>query len=795
MSRHGSFSVLDNLSTYPRSLSHKHLAGSGVLIIDMSSSTNYARSTRNSDPDAEICNIESQQSIAITPVPIIDLPHRWDENGALIAESSPAQCHGCRWNGDPKYLLRKKSGHEHCDPPYILDRDCQAGPFDCVRCECMRRLLLQVARDIGLAGLGIIKLEFLDGNKVVIYDEEAEGVHGTYLIREIFISYDSQSSVIDQYDITRRRMISTGTQWASDLISKCTSFHEECNLQIAREFLPSRLISIEPNEECDNPRLSLQSSRAVPPGSQYVALSYCWGDYKPACMTTQFDDKDSIPLEWSDLPRTFQDAARFTLGLGVNFLWIDSICIIQGDSKDWNQEAPKMNAVYKNSYVTLAGLCGYDSRNGLRTSSMKETSSPFVQLRTAQATHVVYSRMCHYLDWRVMDQASENSRFCCPYPLLTRAWTYQERIVSSRVVFFTESEMIYQCQCQVTCECGSSRDNHGVDTDMTSDLNKSQIWSAIRSRPDLSPESPRSSISQALCRERIESAARIWRKTLVTEYSRLAVSESRDRLPAIGALAEQFQDARPDEEYLAGLWSGTLLEDLLWFCSRGLSDKQGLTNKENLARHDGLPTWTWASVRGAVSHRSPSIAGVHKTHFKAHCKYTNNKKFGTLESSHLEVEGRVLVCMLKWIEDKDGLKTKLSLQNGDILEEIQNIDYSYPTRWIHLYMDCDQDGFQSMPRQQIVHLLEMESPSGSNEKRGGKSWLFLLLRLEAETQGRTRGIQAFTRGGLVTVAESSTALYSNNHWSREDSSSGNSQPDCFETIMEQHSQLTKCEIR
>lgn len=754
----------------------------------MSLSTNYARSTRNSDPEAESCNKETQQSIAITAVPTIDLPHRWDENGALISESSPAQCNGCQWSGDPKYLVKQEPEDEYYEPPFILGKDCQAGPFDCVRCDLMRLVLLQVARDVGLARLDTITLEIHDGNRVFIKDED---IGGTYFVREIFISYDSQSSIIDQYDIVARRMISSGTQWASDLISKCTSLHEECNSQVEHEFLPTRLINIQPNEEGVNPRLSLQSSRVVPPGSQYVALSYCWGDHKPACMTTQFDDKTSIPLVWSDLPRTFQDAANFTQALGIEYLWIDSICIIQGDSKDWNQEAPKMNAVYKNSYVTLAGLCGYDSRNGLRTISMEESSSPIVQLRTAQGTCVLYSRMYHYLESGSLGDPMDNSKYCCPsYPLLSRAWTYQERIVSSRVIFFTESEMMYQCQRHVTCECGSSRDYYGDNSDTISSLNKSKIWSATTRPPDLGSDSPRSPISQTLCRKRMESVARIWRDNVVPEYSRLAVSESRDRLPAVGALAKQFQDARPCEEYLAGLWSGTLLEDLLWECKMVFYDREGLTNKETLARYDGLPTWTWASVPSAVIYR-PITAAVPKARFKAQCKYTNNEKFGTLESSRLELEGNVLVCTLEWIKETDGLRPRLFFQNGDVLKEIDRFGGSDPQIFAEIRMDRDQDGFQGMPRQQVVHLMEIMSTDESDQEDGERSWFFLLLRLEAESRGRNPGIQVFTRGGTVTVRQHH---FLKAYWLPKDSSSEYVQSDKFETILEQHNQWTRCEL-
>jgi hypothetical protein len=65
------------------------------------------------------------------------------------------------------------------------------------------------------------------------------------------------------------------------------------------------------------------------------------------------------------MPKTFQDAINFTRDLNLQLLWIDSLCIIQGDEDDWNQEAAKMASVYRHSWITLAATGSNGCQEGL----------------------------------------------------------------------------------------------------------------------------------------------------------------------------------------------------------------------------------------------------------------------------------------------------------------------------------------------------------------------------------------------------------------------------------------------
>lgn len=704
----------------------------------------------------------------IDSLPIINLPHRWDESDALIPESSPAPCPRCKWNGDPSDLGGPKSSLTRWDLYNLEEKDFQAGPSECACCEILRLSFCQAVQ-AGQNKKHAVLFDILD-SLYNIFRGDIDG--GQKPWRHLFISDGSQLSTINKYNFTTRRMLSTGVQWASDLISKCMSSHNDCQSQTEGAFLPTRLIHIQRNKDDDNPRLKLQNSQAVLPGSRYVALSYCWGGYEPACMTTNATlSANSELIQWNKLPRTFQDAVNFTLDLGIDFLWIDSVCIIQNDRQDWNQEAPRMNAVYKNSYVTLAALCGRDSTNGLRIFSMEETSSPLVQLRTAQSTHVLYTRPCHYLDTGIGDSGSKASRYCS-YPLLSRAWTYQERIVSTRVIFFTESEMIYQCQCHVACECGASEDYY-CDASRLSLLDKSTIRSMTLNYAGASL-----------------SVADIWREKIVFTYSSLDLSDPRDKLPAVGAIAEQFQGVRPGERYLAGLWSDTLLVDLMWYCTGNYI--QGFSDKQKLNRLNGVPTWTWASLPNQVGYLLYGDLERkkfhHKARFKAYCCYTDNKTFGTLESSQLVLSGRVLACMLERPKKENHLRPRLSYKNESVWMEITNCgrDKSDDSRYstlVNISVDQDENGFQWQPPRQPVQIMEIFMTKDSNRGIRTNEWAFLLLRPEAETQGGTPdNLKVFTRGGIVTIAE-------------QEPDDPSVRSTWFETVMEEHSRLATYEIR
>lgn len=733
-----------------------------------------------------------QQGKSLAPVPVIDLPHRW-EGGKVVPGTSPVECPRCEWNGEPQELFHGRGFR-------LTGKDCMLGPFECARCEFLRCILFKTAEVEGRPVTETSQVCDLDLNAPV----ELDGLDTTW--QSIFISSDIPKSDIDRYGMIRRHKLSndklcgTSSKWARRRLAECARSHDFCQSQNDDGFLPTRLINLQPGWEGLDVRL--EDAHYVRLASSYTTLSYSWGDYRPACITTVetlAQNKERIP--WDNLPLTFQDAAAFTLSLGIQYLWIDSICIIQEDEEDWHREAGRMYAVYKNSYLTLSALSGHDSTYGLRKMSVEQDSVLFAELRIAQTNYPLYMRRNHYLDSVAKDSIRGDLFFDeirRRYPLLSRAWAYQERTVSPRVMFFTDSEMIFQCLGRGECECGATQE---YCQGTAAELSKTDMFLKTRthSPTEGSSEEDRSTGAMSLpmrallglkskmehlfatysgddtqaemtCRAR--QAARTWRHKVVCEYTLLEMSMPRDRLPAIGAIAEQFQRVRVGETYLAGLWSGSLLDDLLWISSPQLESPK---SKESLERPFSLPTWSWASLHSSITYLLEGWVTVPKAEvLEARCSYVGDRAFGVLQSSKLILRGRILHSLLKWADTH----VSLCFHNGDSWTEFSDsVKGVMRTLWIN--MDQDRDGIQNIPSHQEVDILEI---SRSKDNYSSMSeWHFLLLRREDPDKF------VHTRAGKVTFVLSPE---------RGDGQVEDELPqDGFESIFEGRSVMTTCEIR
>jgi hypothetical protein len=127
----------------------------------------------------------------------------------------------------------------------------------------------------------------------------------------------------------------------------------------------------------------------------YTALSHCWGGKKNIHLTTKTADLEirgeSIPI--STLPKTFADAVLLTRKLGIKYIWIDSLCIIQDDAEDWVRESARMAEVYQNAALTISADGAADGSQGLfqtiEVPGFEEISIPF---QTPAGPGLIYAR-------------------------------------------------------------------------------------------------------------------------------------------------------------------------------------------------------------------------------------------------------------------------------------------------------------------------------------------------------------------------------------------------------------------
>ncbi|MBE3045186.1 HET domain-containing protein [Candidatus Bathyarchaeota archaeon] len=116
----------------------------------------------------------------------------------------------------------------------------------------------------------------------------------------------------------------------SSQLSECLENHPKCG-NAPETPLPTRVIDV--NYQDDKVRVIETKGQQ----GRYVSLSHCWGDDK--LMNTKlsaqtFDEYTTEGISLDTFPRTFQDAIEVTRNLGIPYLWIDSMCIIQGDAQD-----------------------------------------------------------------------------------------------------------------------------------------------------------------------------------------------------------------------------------------------------------------------------------------------------------------------------------------------------------------------------------------------------------------------------------------------------------------------------
>ncbi|CZR69930.1 uncharacterized protein PAC_19831 [Phialocephala subalpina] len=211
-----------------------------------------------------------------------------------------------------------------------------------------------------------------------------------------------------------------------------------------RSRMPTRVIDVgDGYTAC----LVLTDKENTSEGAQYIALSHCWGTLsekqREKSRTTTSNEK-----EWrtqgflvKELPRTFQDAISVTRELGQRYLWIDSLCIIQGEGGDWAVEATKMEAVFKNAYCTIAATSAKDSTEGF-LNRLEEKGSQYVMVpKSSHGKVYVCTSIEEDFDGDVMKGV-----------LNKRAWVLQERALSRRTIHFTKSQTYFECGGGIRCE-------------------------------------------------------------------------------------------------------------------------------------------------------------------------------------------------------------------------------------------------------------------------------------------------------------------------------------------------------
>ncbi|CZR67680.1 uncharacterized protein PAC_17579 [Phialocephala subalpina] len=342
----------------------------------------------------------------------------------------------------------------------------------------------------------------------------------------------------------RERLLDSGCEEAFGLVRKwlnaCRDEHIECGVTFSGAVLDESIVPELPTRVIDvgsidgtRPARLFESKGAK---ARYVALSHCWGSSDRPPLTTARSNlqKHCHEIYWSDIPKTFQDAISIVRQIGLQYVWIDSLCIVQDDQDEWLRESVKMGSIYERAEVTIAASHSPNSWQGLFLP--RSASPPTVELpqffQGEQASTGIFA---------TIRRDKRNDIFPEHGSLSKRAWATQEWLLSRRIIFYTNGQIIWSCKTLTQRETG----------------------------------------------EKFYSNARNVRwKNVIEQYSDRQLTHLTDRLIALEGLRTELQKKTADT-YIYGLWKNSLPDQLLWQVTRKLHESCNPLQ---------LPSWTWVSV-------------------------------------------------------------------------------------------------------------------------------------------------------------------------------------------------------
>ncbi|KAL9105301.1 MAG: hypothetical protein Q9227_009496 [Pyrenula ochraceoflavens] len=374
-------------------------------------------------------------------------------------------------------------------------------------------------------------------------------------------------------------------------LSTCQQSHQEmCAMasEGVKSLLPSLVVDVS-----DPEKLRIYKSAHEERGD-YCALSYCWGGPQTFQTTsaTYADRLDGFFV--TDLPRTLQDAVKLTRELGIRYLWVDSICIIQDSEDHRTEQLSQMGDIYMNATLTIcAARCFKADDSFLENSADPVTgvhqSLVFFNILQAETIEGSPGSSAKALVKSVGNLwLMEADPGFLKDPISHRGWCLQESILSPRVVYYDRLRPIWRCNGCVEVD-GGPEVERGILPQYQRKLNSAILESRRRELSiNLQGEASKDiSYNQDMDRTTIlKDIHRCWQRTL-EEYTMRELSFDHDKFRAIGGIATEIAKLTGDH-YMAGLWRRTCLHDLMW-----TTKKDEWLHRPRKRR---APTWSWAST-------------------------------------------------------------------------------------------------------------------------------------------------------------------------------------------------------
>jgi hypothetical protein len=289
------------------------------------------------------------------------------------------------------------------------------------------------------------------------------------------------------------------------------------------------------------------------------------------------------------LTNTFQDAIMLARKLGIHYIWIDSLCIIQDDENDWRIEASKTASIFENAALVVSAAASKDGSGGifgarkpvqvLASDDTQDSSTVREYGSHHQVIHIhdgecngncpifISRDTARHAQWDPVELiATSSNEF---NPLLRRAWAFQERLLATRIVHFADHELVWECKQTQRCECMHLDRSDGRPIMERSTDNTKLQFSQMTSSPE----------SQVRPNPYL-----LWAK-IVESYNERVLTFEKDRLLALEGAVQKMQKLNLGP-CIGGIFLSEIPRCLLWHVP------------DPGVRHEvyRAPTWSWASI-------------------------------------------------------------------------------------------------------------------------------------------------------------------------------------------------------
>jgi len=417
---------------------------------------------------------------------------------------------------------------------------------------------------------------------------------------EVTRSLASPSTAARPRAQTTTKSIDIAREW----VQECWSSHEICKSRKS-VYVPNRLVSTAPGRHHIRTKDDFQAN------PDYATLSHCWGSTTFLTLLRENLELFRRQIPADALSQTIQDAMATAYHVGLAWIWVDTLCILQNDEQDWQREAAAMASVYGSSSLNLSAAGAHNGHEGC-----------------------FYPRPAHWVCQLDLDTdgtgANAVPKIAVPYslydrclgsmPLLKRGWALQERLLAARTLHFAATELFWECHEVTCCESFPLRTPENIDKGVirpTKWVRPSALWESV-----------------------------------TASYSACKLTYPKDKFVAISGIAREVQKLNQDE-YVAGMWRENMEAQLCWF-SRKRSILQ--STSEYIA-----PTWSWLAadvpVVGTLSEDHKTLLSI----VDVSIELVGSDPFGAISSARLR-----LSCQALYRASYDITNNRLKVYAGQI---------------------------------------------------------------------------------------------------------------------------------